>query len=88
MDGAVIVHNTSHYMLITEYGINELDQVRSTLIISNVTHDISGTYTCWCEYNQSVIFGNELFRSSPTSVHLKVGPGMCHSNDASVTIMY
>ena len=87
MDGVVITHNTSHYTLITEYGINELDQVRSTLIISNVTHDISGTYTCWCEYNQSMIYGNKLFRSSPASVQLKVGPGMCCSNEGDYNLL-
>ena len=72
VNGVVIPHNTSQFTLITEYGIYELDEVKSTLIISNVNYGNDGTYTCWCEYNSSLIFNNKLFRSAYSSVRLKV----------------
>jgi len=75
LNDKLLTQNTSHYTLITEYGIDDLDQVRSTLIISNAVSDINGTYTCWCEYNQSMIYNNEVFRSSSASVCLRVGAG-------------
>ena len=74
-DNKLLSKNTSHYKLITEYGFDQLDQVRSTLIISNAINDIGGTYTCWCEYNQSLIYENKLFRSSYASVCLRIGAG-------------
>jgi len=76
LNDKLLTHNTSHYTLITEYGVDDLDKVRSTLIISNAGSAISGTYTCWCEYNQSMIYENELFRSSSASVCLRVGAGI------------
>ena len=44
VNGVVISHNTSQFTLITEYGIYELDEVKSTLIISNVNYGNDGTY--------------------------------------------
>ena len=76
IDGVVIMHNTSHYTMTTEYGINELDQVRSTLNISNVTTGNSGKYACWCEYNESLIYAKKVFRSNTESMCLKVHAGM------------
>ena len=75
VNGTLLTHNTSHYTMITEYGIDEHDQVRSTLTISNVNHDIGGTYTCWCEYNKSLIYGNEMYRSSSAGTCLRVVTG-------------
>ncbi|XP_065885359.1 uncharacterized protein [Dysidea avara] len=75
IDGVVIMHNTSHYTMTTEYGINELDQVRSTLNISNVATGNSGKYACWCEYNESLIYAKKVFRSNTESMCLKVHAG-------------
>ena len=84
MNGSLLTHNTSHYTLITEYKFDYFypDKVRSTLNISNVTTDISGTYTCWCEYNQLMIYGNEMFRSNTFSVFLEVisGKYLCNGS--------
>jgi len=76
LNDKLLIQNTSHYTLITEYGIDDLDKVRSTLIISNAVSGIDGTYTCWCEYNQSMMYGNKLYRSSSASVCLRVGAGI------------
>ena len=76
VNGVLLTHNTSHYTMITEYDVDQLDQVKSMLIISNVNHGINGTYTCWCEYNKSLIYGNEVFRSNPASVCLRVATGI------------
>jgi len=72
-----IPHNTSHYTLITEYGIDDLDLVKSMLIISNVVDDISGTYkfTCWCEYNKRVIYAGKVVRSISKKMCLTVHKG-------------
>ena len=44
----MIISNTSHYILITEYGLDDLDQVRSTLIKSDA---VDGTYNVFdCSY--------------------------------------
>ena len=79
VNSTLIEKDTSHYALTTEYNYKYFhpDQVRSTLIISNATIDISGRYTCWCEYNESMIYGNEKIRSNPSSVNLTVISGKC-----------
>ena len=78
LNGTLLTHNTSHFTMITEFNFDYLhpDKVKSKLIISNVNHSISGTYTCWCEYNKSLIYENEVFRSNSTSVCLRVATGI------------
>ena len=79
LNGTLLTHNTSHFTMITVFNFDYLhpDKVRSTLTISNVNHGISGTYTCWCEYNKSLIYENEMFRSNTASVNLTVISGKC-----------
>jgi len=88
VNGKLIEKNTSHYALTTEYNYKYFnpDQVKSTLIISNATIDISGRYTCWCEYNESMIYGNKKITSSPSSVSLTIissGKYPCSGNHYS-----
>ncbi|XP_065885346.1 uncharacterized protein [Dysidea avara] len=89
LNGKLLTHNTSHFTMITEFYFDYLhpDQVKSTLIISNVNHGIGGTYTCWCEYNKSMIYENEVFRSGTASVNLTVISGSHHSDPPLVTVI-
>jgi len=71
----------------TEYKFDYFnpDLVKSKLEITNAVINISGTYACWCEYNHSIVYGNEMFRSNISSVFLNVIPGK-HIIDVSVVI--
>ena len=70
-------HNSSHYTMITDYGTDpaNANQVLSKLQLSNVVPDNTGTYSCQCLYNGSMIYGNRKFYSRAENFHLEVIPG-------------
>ena len=77
-NGELLKENLSHYTIITKPGGDprNLNRVLSRLILSNLTSDNGGTYTCQCVYNSTAIAGHKdnMF-SKANSYCLKVNPG-------------
>ena len=48
--------------MITEYGTDPINanHVSSKLVISNVTADNTGTYTCQCSYNNFINYNRDI----------------------------
>jgi len=70
-----LTHNTSHYSITTQYGADpaNINHVKSTLKLSKVVPDDSGTYVCQLAYNSQIIYDKKEVSSS-TSFCLRVNP--------------
>ena len=74
-NGKLLEHNSSHYTIITQY--NNSNRVLSRLTLLSVSHDNTGTYTCQCAFNSSVVDKEVVSEAANFCLNVKSGQHYC-----------